>query len=231
MRPSPLDTHRLKRGCSSSASASIAAVSHGADSLDPGVAGVRGGHGSVAHHVVDDDDATRPGQPERGVEVGPVARLVRVDEHEVERSGAGVDERLRRRRGRPDDHLDPVEHLGVGEIRPGDGRVPLLQVQRHDHPGRTHGTREPDGGVAGERPELQHPPCARDLRQETEERPSVGGDHRIGHGRPHTRLPSRDERGVLVQQLLGEVGVDLTTSGCRVVPVGHRHSAPLFACH
>src|ERR1700733_10671235 len=76
-----------------------------AHALDTRVVALRVCDLALSHHVVGDDDGTRTRQGEREFEIPGVTLLVRVDEDEIKRFDALINELAHRRRRRSDTNL------------------------------------------------------------------------------------------------------------------------------
>ncbi len=184
MRPSqPLDADSLQCG-----GVEIRVLSnhsrHRLHSGDARIVRVLIGDRAVAHDVVDDDDRTGFGECECRLEVPRIVRLVRIDEHEIERlgasAGAAVDEGSGGFCGGPDVDLDPVAHPCAVEVRARHLGVVGFEFEGDNVTVVADGTGEPDRRVPGESAELKDPLRARDLGDEAEERTLVGATSALG---------------------------------------------------
>jgi len=109
---------------------------------------------SAPDHIVHHNDRPGVGQPERVAEVFGRARLVRIDEDQIERFLQFAHERG----GGPDPDLDEVTEPRRRDVGAGDLRVQRIKLEGHDAAVGGQPPRQPDRAVAAERADLQHSP-------------------------------------------------------------------------
>jgi hypothetical protein len=95
--------------------------------------------------------------------------LVHVDEDEIERFAALLDQCRQRIDGRADAHFCDRVEPSPPQIRPGNLGVARVQLQADEPTIGRKRPAEPDRAVAGHRPDLEDPLRALDLRDEVEE--------------------------------------------------------------
>ena len=117
-------------------------------------------HLALAHDVVDDDQAAAAGQPQRPGEVVGGARLVGVDEDQVERPAPSAASCGSVSSARPDAQLDDAGQAGAGDVGAGDLGVLGSASSVIRRPPARQRPRQPDRAVAAERADLQDPPGA-----------------------------------------------------------------------
>ena len=136
-----------------------------------------------------------------------------VDEDEVERLYAVIDEPCCRFGRRTDDRLDALCDAGGEEVLFGDCRILLFEFERDDVSALSHRSRKPDGRIASECAELEDSSRTGDIGQESEERHLVGRDLGFRHRSGCADL--RCVGGIFADECLSEVVVDcLPFIGC-----------------
>ena len=136
------------------------------------------------------------------------ARLVGVDEDQVERSPSFLLEERQGVDGAADPYLDPVGEPGPLEVAASDLGVAGLELEAQEPPARGKGAPEPDRAVTAEGADLEDLAGARHLCQQLQE-PALDGGHvdRRQPGRPAVRERLL-EGGIGRQQQPGEVLVN-----------------------
>src|SRR5262249_14857956 len=163
---------------------------------------------ALAYHVIDDDQAAAARKTQRPREVVRVARLIRVDEDQVERPAALRGELGQRVERPPEAPLDDARQPGPGDVGPGDVGVLRLGLERDQAaPGR-QGPGEPDRAVAPERADFQNVPRPLEAGQEVQQLALVWRHvdrWQAGRGAVAER---RVQRGIGGYERAGDVAID-----------------------
>jgi hypothetical protein len=151
-----------------------------------------------------DDQRSRARELERELEIRRVARLVGVDEDQVERPGTIGDQRAQRLECGLCSHLDDTADLRPLEVGPRDFGVVRVRLDRDHPPVRGNRPRQPDRAVAGQRAQLEHGPCADRPCEQVQQLPLERRDF----VRRQPRVERGRERGVGRREPLGQIALD-----------------------
>src|SRR5262249_1048137 len=177
-------------------------------SADDGVVAVSVDHGAVADDVVHDDQAAATRQLEGPPEVLRVVRLVGVDEDHVERPLAGGGDRGQRLQRGPDAYLGHLAQPGACQVGARHLGVTRVHLQRDQVAVRRQRTRQPDGAVSAERPDLEDAARSLTSRQHVQQLALVRRYVVRRQARCRVRLERRLERRVGPDEQIGEIAVD-----------------------
>ena len=140
-------------------------VEHAPDPLDARIRARAIDDGALAHDVVAYDHRAGPREPQRPGEILRVARLVGVDEDEIERADPLLGDARQGFQRRADAQAHLPGEARARDVVAGDLGVLGNRLERHDETVRRQGASEPDRRIAAERADLQHlaraAPCAR----------------------------------------------------------------------
>ena len=190
------------------ASVGLQSIVEPAHALDVHVVAGRIDDASLAHHVVDDDDAARMRELDRPVEVVGEPRSIGVDEDEIERRllfGGDLRQHIQRL---AETNLDAIGKRGALDVYARNVRMRRVGFDGDQAPMARQRAREPDRAVAGQRADLEDPLRAERSRHQVQELPLRG---RHAHGRQlrlHRGVGSRLERRIRCDHDAVDVVVD-----------------------